>query len=1436
MPLEPWKGAKALAEELGQVFSVKKGAPSYALITKKIAELKAAIEDTYSISSDTELQEAIDEIGTGAGTIFIASDTYVISTAIDVDGGGSIVIYGHGDNTILQPAAGIKVFNVTNCTSLTISNLKLDLSNYAAATQGILINEASDRPVILDNVTITGGGVYGIGVETQSNNITFRNCRITACQDGLYINGSTGCNISDNTVSSNARYGIYLHDANTNVVASNACSSNTNYGIYVDNCDYCTLTGNTCGSNATGIYATASDNNTYSSNTCNSNTTNGIDLENCDYSTISSNTTNANDSTSASATAGLYIGADCDYNTISANSSNNNNNAGAEDAYGIYISAATCNENTISANSATGNDIDYKDSGTDTTLVYYVNNATDLQDAIDSIAGKHGIVNINAGTTTLTQAIDIDGGGSYIIQGEGDNSIIDINGDWKAFNITSAISVTLKNFKIDATDLTTATKEIIDVTEATNYRVNIEHITIAGDGTNGYGIECNSQNVVITECDISSVKYGVVLATTRCTVSECKFTSCATAGIYVTSNYNIISNNTITTSADGIYLSSANNNTISDNNITACTLDGIYLTASTKNSITGNTCDSNVSNTANPQAGIYLTAVSSNNTVNSNNSTSNTNSGAGSGYGILIYTANCLRNTVNGNTCSSNDVNYLDNGTNSDIVYTVTTAADLQAAISSIAAKSGTIRLGNGTIDLAGTAITISGGGSYIIEGSGDVSIIDIGGDSKAFYITSAISCLLRDFKIEASDLTTASKEIIDVTEAAGNRVTIENITITGDGTNGYGIELNSSDCVVINCTISSVNYGIHILSTNNHRITNNYITTCASTGIYCNNADKNTITDNQCTSNTIQGIYMTLCDNNTISSNTITSNVQNGIYLDQSDSNTISSNTTSENDSNTANPQAGIYIANDSDYNTISSNTSNNNNNAGVGYGYGIYIAAATCGNNSVLSNNCSGNDVNYLDSGTNTDVLYMVSSAADLQDSINSIGAKSGKIQLGNGTIDLAGTAITISGGGSYVIEGGGDVSIIDIGGDAKAFYITSAASLVLKDFKIDATDLATATKEIIDITEAANNPVTIQNVTIVGDGTNGYGIELNSTQCTVKDCRISAVAYGINVLSNSNSITDNYITTCTTRGISCASQYNTISDNIITASADGIYLTSGNNNNINGNSISTCTLDGLYLTGSSNNTITGNTLSANDSNTANPQGAIYLTAISNYNTINGNTMTNNNNAGAGSTYGLYIGNANCLVNYVDNNTSSGNDYSYLDLGTNTKITYIVTSAADLQNALDSIAAKSGTIKLGSGTIDLGGSAININGGGSYIIEGSGDISIIDLGGDITAFEITSAISCILRDFKIDAADLTTATKEIIDITEGTNYTITVDNVTIAGDGTNGYGIEINSSNCLVQNCRISSVNFGIRVLGDNNKISGNSTTSCVRGISLG
>ncbi|MEE9378843.1 MAG: NosD domain-containing protein [Candidatus Lokiarchaeia archaeon] len=1229
-----------------------------------------ALEDVHSVGSATELQEAIDNIGTGAGTIFIESGTYTINTPIDIDGCGSLVIYGHGDNTILQATDGVTVFNITCCQSLLIKTLKIDINNYTLLhpnTQVVIVNETNNNVVGFSDVTIDGDGSNGIGIELQSNNCYIDQCNITDCKKGVYINNSDNHNITNNIFTGHKEYGIHLDTASKCSINGNTLNSITSYGIYADTCSYNTFSLNISNSNYSGIFIRDSLSNTISSNTCNSNSHDGIHLIGSNYNTISSNTCDGNDSNAVTDTAGIFITNDSDYNTITGNSSNNNNNTGVGGAYGIVINTATCEENIIASNNCNGNDIDYKDSGARTTVEYYVQNVDELQDAINSIGSKAGIINIKS-SFTVNATIVIDGNGSYLIEGEGDNTVLTTVGDIKCFDIDIARQVVFKNFKIDASSLTTATKEIIDVNENNNNLIIFDNVSITGDGSNGIGIELNSNNCRINNCNIENVNIGVNILSMDNMLQGNKSLNCNTYGIKVGANNNMLNTNTCSSNVIGIYINSANNSLIIGNYYESNTEWGIYLIDSNYNSIPNNYCLNNDGNSANPIGGIGVDGDSDNNMLIGNTSINNNNTGAEDGYGIYLG-VNTDNNHILANWLSGNDDNQKDLGNN--------------------------------------TTFSIAG---HLHDGE-TLQLDGINSDGGAF-----------DFLTTGQVNFNQNLNLKDGSLLAGLINTVFSSNWSGVVDKGITTDKVYDQFVEVANEITALKYCLNFEGVWD-----------ASSG----NPPDLTPAD---------GDYWI----------TTTAGNWNGVDWELLD-----------------------WIVWE----------------AGSAKWYKVkyfrqFPVVEVSGNKSIQT---------AIDQ-----IIYMGGGIVKIH---------SGTYNDGNDVFPL-----TINDGGNgYFLKiiGVGDTTILDPNGDSTIFSITNIGKLVLEDFKIDANDLTTATKEIINIAEASNNPIIVRSITIIGNGTNGYGIEINSNNCKVENCDINSINIGINVLGNDNTIQENIINSCNNYGIQIKGNKNSLYDNESDNNSVGIYLDTADYNQINGNYIEGNTLNGIYLTGSNYNALNDNYCIGNDSNTANPQAGIYITGDSDNNTIISNTSINNNNAGAGNSYGIYIANANSNNNIIKSNSLTGNDVNWKDNGTNTEIEYRCSTGAEIQQAIDSIAAKSGVVHILpiAGGIQLS-ATIDVDGGGDYIIEGEGVGTVIDCAGDRSAFSITSADSCHLKNFKIDANDITTEDKQIISVNV---IGILIENIWIVGNGNKGHGIELLQTEGIVRGCHIDSLYHGVVLSND-------------------
>jgi len=148
-----------------------------------------------------------------------------------------------------------------------------------------------------------------------------------------------------------------------------------------------------------------------------------------------------------------------------------------------------------------------------------------------------------------------------------------------------------------------------------------------------------------------------------------------------------------------------------------------------------------------------------------------------------------------------------------------------------------------------------------------------------------------------------------------------------------------------------------------------------------------------------------------------------------------------------------------------------------------------------------------------------------------------------------------------------------------------------------------------------------------------------------------------------------------------------------------------------------------------------------------------------------------------------------------------------------------YFCSTSAEIQAAIDAIGAGAGTIILESGTITVD-TAIDIDNTGSVVIQGQGESTILDA--SVNCFNITSITSCVLRNFRIDGANLGAGVYAII---VGENK-VTIDNVYTNLPAT-AKGINITGDFNTVENCSFSG-GLSITCSGDSNSINGNSITA--------
>lgn len=183
-------------------------------------------------------------------------------------------------------------------------------------------------------IQVTADDVSIMGFTIQNGGWTFS-------QSGVFVDHSSGCKISGNTIR-NCLYGIYLDSSRENSVLNNTISGNS-YGIRLVFATENVVSGNDISNNTnTGTWISYSINNIFSGNNLSSNTVYAFSVSTCTDNTFSSNRVSKN-------TYGIYLTA-----------STNNNLFGNNILYneqGVYVSASSYNTisgNNISSNTAYG--------------------------------------------------------------------------------------------------------------------------------------------------------------------------------------------------------------------------------------------------------------------------------------------------------------------------------------------------------------------------------------------------------------------------------------------------------------------------------------------------------------------------------------------------------------------------------------------------------------------------------------------------------------------------------------------------------------------------------------------------------------------------------------------------------------------------------------------------------------------------------------------------------------------------------------------------------------------------------------------------------------------------------------------------------------------------------------------------------------------------
>ena len=488
----------------------------------------------------------------------------------------------------------------------------------------------------------------------------------------------------------------------------------------------------------------------------------------------------------------------------------------------------------------------------------------------------------------------------------------------------------------------------------------------------------------------------------------------------------------------------------------------------------------------------------------------------------------------------------------------------------------------------------------------------------------------------------------------AGVRIGAENCSVSGiysvENNHGISAMTTTGGYIENNTCINNTRDGIYLYNSNEFKVTNNSCTENRY-GISLNNADSSLILLNSCENNT-RGIQMSNADRNVIWKNDLLDQ-DRGILLSNSGSNEVSENTISghfygvflsmNGDNNFTNNEItynthGIGI-DESDGNLIEGNTISNNEEGvelTLGSQNNIIVNNDITGNR-LVGVNASGNEDRQVDARNNwwgdssgpyhkdsnpqglgdnvTDfVRYdpwegkakkvynprLDEHYVSIQDGIDS-ASEGDTIRVYEGTFNeriVVNKALIIRGNGTgeTTVNGGGGGDVVTLDADDIEF----------KDF------------------------------TIMGGGTSGAGVQIQSDWCQVFDNHFQGNYKGLTIEGGTT---------------------NTISQNTFSGNDFGIVLSSSNGNAISDNQVDDSLQTGIGLYSSSDNVIMDNHVER-----SNGTDAVFL-SYSNYNHLQGNDILYNPGWAIHTTSS--VGN-NITFNYLDQNSDGIN----LDKSRNTLV----------------------------------------------------------------------------------------------------------------------------------------------------------------------
>ena len=371
-----------------------------------------------------EIQQAIDNLPSGGGSVYLREGTYNIGATINLN--NNVALIGAGAGTLLYLANNVNddVIYGISLDNVLIADLKIN-GNGSNQTTGEGIHIDVSWKFRIEGTWIEKCKVDGIYLNacswfTVSGNVLDGN----QTGDGIFNDSGQYNNFVGNILTGNGFNGITVQGGDWNTVTGNTADGNTVDGIMLWGfADFNTITGNTSegnGEHGIGLGSTCV-NNTISGNTIEGNGQAGINLINsCDHNTISNNTIVGNSQTTDNVDNGIQI-KNSNYNNIQGNTVRKGTGSKQQNT-GITILSGT---NNFVANNdlyQAGTTENFSDAGTGTIFDYSQSGTEENAVPIDSTGLKEDTITFPVSFPSVPRVIanlanfDNDAAVAYVVQ------------------------------------------------------------------------------------------------------------------------------------------------------------------------------------------------------------------------------------------------------------------------------------------------------------------------------------------------------------------------------------------------------------------------------------------------------------------------------------------------------------------------------------------------------------------------------------------------------------------------------------------------------------------------------------------------------------------------------------------------------------------------------------------------------------------------------------------------------------------------------------------------------------------------------------------------------------------------------------------------------------------------------------------------------------